>query len=70
MRYTAEVSKSIVVNAEPVCNIAAGHAFDVKVVAVGKRGYKYGYFGFSIWTAPVAQPQRLSGVVKFEADTG
>ena len=45
---STEICNGIVVDTNPVCNIAAGHTFDVKVVAVGKRGYKYGYFRFPL----------------------
>ena len=69
LRDSAEICNGVIVDAKPVCNIAAGHTFDVKVVAVGKRGYKYGYFGFPLRVMSVRQPQRLSGVVKFETNS-
>lgn len=40
-----------------------------EILAVGQSCYKYGYLGFSVRVMPVIQPQRLSSVVKLEANS-
>lgn len=66
----AKVGKGIVVDPDPVADIAAGHTLNVEIIAVGHGSNKDRDRDSLLWISSIMDAQRLSGEVQLQIDTG
>ncbi len=66
----AEIGNGIVVDPDPIVDVAADYSFDVEIIAERQRGHKNGYFRGQFGITPVMKAQRFPGEVQFQIHTG
>jgi len=70
LRDPAKVGQRIVVDPDPVRDVAAGHAFDIEIVAERQGGNKDGYGRGQTGIVTVVERQRFTGEIQFQIDAG
>ena len=64
---TKEIQR-IVVDSDPIPNIAVNHTFGIKVITVGKSCNKYGHLRCLIWIPAVVDQKLLAGIIEFQVN--
>ena len=68
--HSAEVSQRVVVDADPVGDVTAGHAFRIEIAAVGQRSHEYSHSGSDLRVVSVTEPQGFPCVIQLQVDAG
>jgi len=68
LRNPAKVGQRVVVGSDPVEDVAAGHAFNVEIVAERQCGNKDGYGHSQTGIVTVVERQCFPGKIQFQID--